>query len=104
MFRPREAHRKALTALADAGWSTTGIVTLSQLVAFLSFQVRARRRPPGARRLPEGIHGMSGFTQDRIGWRPWLTPLAERELTDEHYEALVDKARAALAVLPAAGP
>lgn len=38
---------------------------------------------------------MSGFTQDRIGWRPWLTPLAEQELTDEHYEALVDKARAA---------
>jgi len=40
VFRPREAHRKALAALADAGWSTTGIVTLSQLVAFLSFQVR----------------------------------------------------------------
>jgi CMD domain protein len=40
VFRPREASRKALAALADAGWSTTGIVTLSQLVAFLSFQVR----------------------------------------------------------------
>jgi uncharacterized protein YciW len=24
----------------DAGWSTTGIVTLSQIVAFLSFQIR----------------------------------------------------------------
>ncbi|MEV4888869.1 alkylhydroperoxidase domain protein [Nonomuraea sp. NPDC055795] len=35
------------------------------------------------------------FTQDRIGWRPWLAPLAEEELTDEHWEALVDKARAA---------
>ncbi len=40
VFRPREASGKALAALADAGWSTTGIVTLSQLVAFLSFQVR----------------------------------------------------------------
>jgi uncharacterized protein YciW len=30
----------ALRALLDAGWSTTDIVTLSQLVAFLSFQIR----------------------------------------------------------------
>jgi uncharacterized protein YciW len=30
-----------MQALLDAGWSTTAIVTLSQLVAFLSFQVRA---------------------------------------------------------------
>jgi uncharacterized protein YciW len=26
--------------LLDAGWSTTGIVTLSQIAAFLSFQIR----------------------------------------------------------------
>ncbi|MGP3964176.1 alkylhydroperoxidase domain protein [Nonomuraea sp. 3N208] len=38
---------------------------------------------------------MTGFTQDRLGWRPWLAPLTEEELTDAHYEALVDKARAA---------
>lgn len=40
VFRPREASPEALAALAAAGWSTTGIVTLSQLVAFLSFQIR----------------------------------------------------------------
>lgn len=34
------------------------------------------------------------FTQDNIGWTPWLQPLAESELTERHYEALVDKARA----------
>ncbi|MVA82301.1 alkylhydroperoxidase domain protein [Agrobacterium vitis] len=34
------------------------------------------------------------FTQDQIGWTPWLEPLTEDELTDRHYEALVDKARA----------
>ncbi|MFB9951913.1 alkylhydroperoxidase domain protein [Rhizobium puerariae] len=34
------------------------------------------------------------FTQDQIGWTPWLKPLAEDELTERHYEALVDKARA----------
>jgi uncharacterized protein YciW len=27
--------------LLDAGWSNAGIVTLSQLVAFLAFQIRA---------------------------------------------------------------
>jgi CMD domain protein len=40
VFHPRDAAPAALQALLDAGWSTTGIVTLSQLIAFLSFQIR----------------------------------------------------------------
>ncbi|WP_416402887.1 CMD domain protein [Arthrobacter sp. LFS091] len=40
VFRPREASPAALQALLSAGWTTTGIVTLSQLVAFLSYQLR----------------------------------------------------------------
>jgi CMD domain protein len=40
VFRPRESSVAALAALGDAGWSTDGIVTLSQLVAFLAFQLR----------------------------------------------------------------
>lgn len=40
VYRPRDSSADALQALLDAGWSTTGIVTLSQLVAFLSFQLR----------------------------------------------------------------
>lgn len=40
VFHPRDADAAALQALLDAGWSTDGIVTLSQLVAFLSFQIR----------------------------------------------------------------
>jgi CMD domain protein len=40
IFRPREASPEALQSLLDAGWSTTDIVTLSQLVSFLSFQIR----------------------------------------------------------------
>jgi CMD domain protein len=39
-FRPRDATSGALQSLLDAGWSTTDIVTLSQLIAFLSFQIR----------------------------------------------------------------
>jgi CMD domain protein len=41
VFRPRDAAPVALQALLDAGWSTDDIVTLSQLVAFLAFQIRA---------------------------------------------------------------
>jgi CMD domain protein len=40
VFHPRDAAPAALRALLDAGWSTTDIVTLSQIVAFLSFQIR----------------------------------------------------------------
>jgi CMD domain protein len=40
VFHPRDAAPAALRALLDAGWSTTDIVTLSQIAAFLSFQLR----------------------------------------------------------------
>lgn len=40
VFRPRDAASDDMKALLAAGWSETGIVTFSQLVAFLSFQVR----------------------------------------------------------------
>ena len=40
VFHPRDADARSLQSLLDAGWTTTGVVTLSQLVAFLSFQIR----------------------------------------------------------------
>lgn len=40
VFRPRDAASDDMKALLAAGWSATGIVTFSQLVAFLSFQLR----------------------------------------------------------------
>lgn len=40
VYRPREASAEALQLLLDAGWTTTGVVTLSQIAAFLSFQIR----------------------------------------------------------------
>jgi CMD domain protein len=40
VFHPRDAAPAALQALLDAGWLTTDVVTLSQIVAFLSFQIR----------------------------------------------------------------
>ena len=40
VLHPRDATVRDVQALLDAGWTTTEIVTLSQLVAFLAFQVR----------------------------------------------------------------
>ncbi len=41
VFHPRDAAPARLEKLLEAGWSTTAIVTLSQLVAFLAYQIRA---------------------------------------------------------------
>ncbi|MFZ2005490.1 MAG: CMD domain protein [Stellaceae bacterium] len=41
LFHPRDAAPPALQSLLDAGWSPTDIVTLSQIAAYLSFQIRA---------------------------------------------------------------
>ncbi len=40
VFHPRDAEPASLQAVLDAGWSTTGIVTMSQIASFLSFQIR----------------------------------------------------------------
>ncbi|QTX03672.1 alkylhydroperoxidase domain protein [Agromyces archimandritae] len=34
------------------------------------------------------------FTQDELGWRPWLEPADEDALTEEQWEGLVDRSRA----------
>lgn len=39
-YRPRESSAPALQRLLDAGWSTTDVVTISQLAAFTAFQAR----------------------------------------------------------------
>ena len=40
VFHPRDAAPASLQVMLDAGWSTTEVVTLSQLVSFLAFQIR----------------------------------------------------------------
>jgi CMD domain protein len=50
VFHPRDAAPVALQALLDAGWSTTDIVTLSQMAACLSFQIR----------VVAGLHALAG--------------------------------------------
>lgn len=35
-----------------------------------------------------------GFTRGEVGWLPWLEPLPVDELTERHYDGLVDRQRA----------
>ena len=146
VLHPRDASREALGALLDAGWSTTGVVTLSQLISFLTFQLRvvhglgavgaagsagaagtvtagvrseelaglaasvaraaegrvvaaggsATTLPvPAAETLPQPprVSEPPRFTQDQLGWKPWLEPLATADFTERHYTALVERER-----------
>ena len=36
----------------------------------------------------------AAFTQEELGWRPWLEPLGAEQLTDRHWAGLVDTSRA----------
>lgn len=99
-FKPAAAEPAHLRQLAAAGFSPDAIVTLSQLVAFVSFQSRllrgyrllggedgaaARAEPAVAaawRTEPLTLSGQSAppaFTRDELGWEPWIPakPLAE---------------------------
>ncbi|MEN3930051.1 CMD domain protein [Microvirga sp. W0021] len=40
VFHPRDAKQHELQKLTEAGWSTDDIVTLSQLISFLAYQIR----------------------------------------------------------------
>jgi alkylhydroperoxidase domain protein/CMD domain protein len=117
VFHPRDAQPGRLRALEAAGWAADDIVVLSQLVAFLSFQLRvvaglqvleagwdsdapAPQRGTSAKAVvPVQETVVPGsepvvFTQVELDWRPWLAPLDEAELTPRHLAGLVDAARA----------
>lgn len=44
-------------------------------------------------RLPGDLARPEGFTQDGLGWVPWLAPVPEAELTDTQRAALIDQFR-----------
>ncbi|MHA6313865.1 alkylhydroperoxidase domain protein [Pantoea sp. S-LA4] len=98
-FEPVSAAPAHIAELQQAGWSPRGIVTLAQLVAFISFQSRLLA---GLRALQgdaaqgetasvvaghwhdapltaSGNTAVTAFTQRELGWEPWLAakPLAE---------------------------
>ncbi|MBL5864142.1 alkylhydroperoxidase domain protein [Serratia fonticola] len=110
-FKPAGAEAKHLQALQQAGWSLDDIVTLSQLIAFVSFQSRllygyrllaglpvatSGRAPVRASAWRTASHTASGrhappaFTGQELGWEPWIVakPL---EAFDEPGKALLTK-------------
>lgn len=130
-LHPRDARAEHLAALEAAGWSADDIVTLSQLISFVAFQIRvveglrALADLPGAAvdtegaaaddaadggsaqrpavdtalpadsqvRLPGKLDRPEGFTQEGLGWVPWLAPVPEAELSEAQREALIDQFR-----------
>ncbi len=91
-FRPVQATAQAITALTDAGFSEEAIVTLAQVVAFVSFESRLLRGyrlinggrvtggtviPPAGRwhttpTTQSGQPAPTAFTQDELGWERGL--------------------------------
>lgn len=114
VLHPRDAERGRLTPLQDAGWTTTGIVTLAQEIAYLAFQLRVAEglrvlgggaagvgpAPAAAGELTahtvpdDGVARPDRFTTAQLDWLPWLEPERIENLTDAGWEALVDRARA----------
>ncbi|MBP2199674.1 alkylhydroperoxidase domain protein [Pantoea cypripedii] len=103
-FHPVEASPQHIANLQSAGWTARGIVTLAQLIAFVSFQSRllAGFRLLNGDDLHTQQHAVAGkwhsapltfsgktaltaFTQQKLGWEPWLAakPLEEFDATEK---------------------
>jgi alkylhydroperoxidase domain protein/CMD domain protein len=97
VIRPAAAAPADLEALQKAGLSAPEIVTVSQIIAFTSFQVRVfvgltllrgdERAAPTAGIGPRDAVN-EGFTQDQLGWSPWIVPFEAEDATDEQRAVL----------------
>ncbi|KKY76983.1 alkylhydroperoxidase [Enterobacter cloacae] len=107
-FSPVEASPGALQPLTQAGWSKEGIVTLAQLIAFVSFQSRLivglrllNDKPVASSDTPvaagiwhtrtktaTGKTAPVVFTQQELGWEPWITAKPMAEFRDDEVAIL----------------
>jgi uncharacterized peroxidase-related enzyme len=111
--RPVEGDRAALQALPAAGLSTPAVVTLAQLIAFLSYQTRlvaslkamkashaqaasagsgvgATARAVRAIQAPPlgSVFESHGFTNATLGWKAWLDVVAVDKASPEQIAVL----------------
>ena len=118
VFHPKDASPAAIGHLQAAGWSNDDIVTLAQLVSFLSFQLRVAHglsvlagtaqpapvteapRPtqtpewvPGEGTLVPDVAKPQGFVAHSLGWKPWVPPQPKEEFTDAQRDALIKPER-----------
>ncbi|MDO5512544.1 alkylhydroperoxidase domain protein [Corynebacterium sp.] len=117
VFHPRDASPSAIGHLEQAGWSADDIVSLTQLIAFLTFQLRVvhglqvlagreinvpqRAQLPG--QIPDwpevagpDVVAPTGFVRHPLSWAPWVEPVAEEDLTAEQLESLIRPERKAM--------
>ena len=97
VLNPAAATLADLELLQAAGLSTPEIVTVSQLIAFTSYQIRVfiglallqgeDRVPPACNLGPVSARD-EGFTQEHLGWRPWVAVFEPSEATEEQLAVL----------------
>lgn len=101
---PARTTKDHIAALTQAGWSPEGIVSLGQLVGFLSFQqrvvhgLRALAGAPGAA-FPQAVTYPGSptppqFLRQPMAWNPWVDPVRKADLTPEQTAALIKPERA----------
>ena len=122
VFHPRDSRPEVLGRLSAAGWSADDTVSLSQLVSFLTFQLRVAY---GLRTLNgedikvkikgrlavddvewtlsdkgfpittyEDLNRPETFVNHALGWKPWVQPVAKADLTGEQMDSLIKPERA----------
>lgn len=121
IFHPRDARPEVLGRLSAAGWSADDTVSLVQLIAFLTYQLRVihglqvinghqhiEQIPRALGETPAWELSDTGFeittypelvspekfVSHPLRWRPWLAPVREKELDEQQREALTDPAQA----------
>ena len=97
VLNPAAATPNDIEALQAAGLSAAEIVTVSQLIAFVSYQVRVYiglallrgddRAAPACNLGPVSSRE-AGFTQEQLLWKPWLEPFEAADATDEQRAVL----------------
>lgn len=106
-LHPVDAAPQHIETLQAAGWSPRGIVTLAQLIAFVSFQSRllAGLRLLNGEETASQPHAVAGkwhdapltvsgktaltaFTQQELGWEPWLAAKPLHEFSAEEQATL----------------
>lgn len=91
VLRPGAAVSSDIRALEAAGLDAPEIVTVSQIIAFVSFHIRVliglallRGDVPGSSGPNVGPRDATdaGFTLAQVGWSPWIEPFAAAEASD----------------------
>ncbi|QDZ41954.1 alkylhydroperoxidase domain protein [Corynebacterium sp. sy039] len=84
-------------------FSKDELVSLAQLIAFLAYQLRLihglrilgghENNKKFAPLEPELPSVAATFVRHTLGWKPWITPLAAHEMTNEQRESLIKPER-----------